>query len=214
MIKKIYINLIKFYICRIKRLGLPYGLRYRQLYELIKENKTQNILEIGVHNGENAIRMINVNKDISVNYFGIDLFEDITDELYKNEIAIQPSPLEIVKKKLKNNTNSKTQLFKVNTMKINDKFLNKLPKMDLIFIDGGHSIETQRNDWNLAKKLMHKKTLVIIDDYWNLPNTGCSFLIEELNRNFDYKILPITDYFLKDWGVLSTQFLLITYKNQ
>jgi len=32
--------------------------------------------------------------------------------------------------------------------------INDLPKMDLVFIYGGHSIETIENDWRYTQKIM------------------------------------------------------------
>lgn len=209
--KILILNILKFLRCRLKRIGLKHGLRYQQIYDIIKKNGPKNILEIGVYDGENAIRMLKINPTIKTNYYGFDLFEDITRLQFQKEIAIQPLTLKKVEDKILEETNTNPHLYKYDTLKLKKSFFKKFPKMDLIFIDGGHSIETQRNDWSLIKNLMHKNTIVIIDDYWNLPNSGCSFMTEELDRKkYNLKVLPIIDYYAHEWGILKTQFLKIT----
>ena len=42
----------------------------------------------------------------------------------------------------------------------------KIKKIDFVFIDGGHSIETIKNDWLNIQKLINKKSVVIFDDYY------------------------------------------------
>lgn len=213
MNKKLFKNLAGYYLCRLRRFGLDYGLRYRQLYQIIKDKKPQNIMEIGVFNGKNAIRMLNINPDIKVNYYGFDLFEDLTSKDFEREVAIQPLSLKNVKNKLTEKTKANINLFKGDTTKLAKQDLTELPKMDLIFIDGGHSIETQWNDWLLVKDLMHARTIVIVDDYWNLPNSGCKFMLNKLDKQqYDVEALPVKDYYMKDWGILTTQFLKITLR--
>jgi len=200
-------------LCRAERFKLKHALRYKQLYKIIRDKKPVNILEIGVFNGENAIRMLNVNLNIKTNYYGFDLFEDLSEKEFEKEIAIKPLKLNEVKYKLEKRTKSNVRLFKVNTLTLKKDFFKDFPLMDLIFIDGGHSIETQRNDWSLVKNLMHDNTIIIVDDYWNIPNSGCGFMLDELDKNmYDIKILPITDYYIKKWGILKTQFLKIKSK--
>jgi len=199
--------------CRFKRFGLNHALRYEQLYEIIRDKKPINILEIGVFNAENAVRMLNINPDIEANYYGFDLFEDLSDLQFETEIAIKPLTLDEAKNKLEKRTRANISLYKANTLELKKDFFQNFPAMDLIFIDGGHSIETQRNDWLLVKDLMTPKTIVIIDDFWNIPNSGCSFLVDELDEGkYIAEILPTADFYIKDWGILKTQFLKITLR--
>jgi len=68
--------------------------------------------------------------------------------------------------------------------------------MDIIFIDGGHSIKTIQNDWNYSKKIIHDKTVVIFDDYWNIESAGCNRVIDSIDRSeFSVEILQPTDKF-------------------
>lgn len=204
---------LNYYLIRLKRFRLKHGLRYKQLYKIIKKRKPKNILEIGVYDGENAIRMLKINSNIKKNYYGFDLFEDLDQLQLKKEIAIQPLNLKQIKTKLTKIKNVNINLYKVNTINLDKEFFKDFSKMDLIFIDGGHSIQTQRNDWRIIQNLITQNTIVIIDDYWNIPNSGCSFLINEIDQKvYNFYVLPIKDYYKKKWGYLITQFLKVTKK--
>jgi hypothetical protein len=86
--------------------------------------------------------------------------------------------------------------------------------MDLIFIDGGHSIETISNDWTYARKLMHDHTLVIFDDYWNRDDAGAKPIIERIDvTKYDVQVLPIQDRFKKEWGTLIINFVSVRKKS-
>ena len=45
------------------------------------------------------------------------------------------------------------------------KVVDGLPKMELIFIDGGHDYDTCKSDWENVKRLMHPGTSVFFHDY-------------------------------------------------
>ena len=62
-------------------------------------------------------------------------------------------------------TGANIRLFKGNTRNVLPKVVKTLPKMDLIYIDGGHSYDVVKSDWINAKKLMHKHTVVVFHDY-------------------------------------------------
>ena len=76
-----------------------------------------------------------------------------------------------------------------NTKKTLPKFQPDRP-IDFVFIDGGHSVETIQSDWDNIKKLMHKDTVVIFDDYYeDTAETGCQTTISSLgNKYFVEKI--------------------------
>ena len=98
------------------------------------------------------------------------------------------------------------------------KVISELPIMDLVFIDGGHSIETIENDWKFTQKLMDKETIVIFDDFWTgiwgqRKDAGCQNLVNKLDKSmFDVKILPIQDQFSKAEGILKINFVRVQKK--
>lgn len=77
----------------------------------------------------------------------------------------------------------KCYLFKGNPKQTLPKLARKLPKMDLIYIDGGHDYQTVQSDWGNAKKIMHEKTVVIFDDYSLYE--GVRRVVDEIT---DYKV--------------------------
>ena len=172
-------------------------------------------MEIGTWNGDRAEQMIEAAKKFwpasEITYYGFDLFEEMTEETLEKEFSKLPPSLEEIREKLEK-TGARINLFRGNTPEVLPKAVHSLPKMDFIFIDGGHSIETITNDWSYAGQLMHKNSIVIFDDYYFDKNDiGAKAVVEKIDRNkFDVKILPIRDQFKKEWGILSINFVKVS----
>ena len=149
------------------------------------------VLEIGVAGGENARNMVkaalcNFSPE-EVEYFGFDLFD--------NE-----SWLKQVKQKL-NEIGCKFELFKGDSVKTLPKTVKNLPKIDLIFIDGGHSYVTVKSDWENSRTLMHEKTAIFFHNY---DFTGPKKVVDNISRQkYHVKIIhPPLDY---DTAIVSTR---------
>ena len=54
-----------------------------------------------------------------------------------------------------------------------------ISKIDFVFLDGGHSYETVKNDLSLILKNIKKNKIIICDDY-NQKNYGVKKAVEEL----------------------------------
>lgn len=121
--------------------------------------------------------------------------------------------MEKVKKKLEK-TGANIFLYKGNTKEILPKVVKELPKMDFVFIDGGHSLDTIKSDWNNVQKLMHNSTIVIFDDYYhNREDVGCQKIIKGIDKNFyEVEILPIKDIFKSKLGILEISFVQVKKK--
>lgn len=180
--------------------------RYRYLYETIKLYQCKRIMEIGLWDGAHALKMIKTARHFhgdKVEYYGFDLFEDMNKETYASEASKYPLSRERIQKKLER-TGCQIKLYKGNTQQTLPQLVPTLPKMDLIFIDGGHSLETIACDWRYSQPLMHDQTVVLFDDYWNRDDLGCKSIIKDLDRHkYQVEILPIQDRFNKDWGLLT-----------
>ena len=115
-------------------------------------------MEIGVADGDNARKMVTVtcqNAPVEeMEYYGFDTFGENDDD----------SQMKMVRQKLER-TGCKFRLFKGDSVKTLPKVLRLLPKMDLIFIDGGHSYPTVKSDWENSKSLMSNKTAVFFHNY-------------------------------------------------
>ena len=186
--------------------------RYKYLSQSIRLTKAKNILEVGTWGGERALEMIleaqKFHKKEEVNYYGFDLFEQMDREMFKFEISKIPPTKQKVEEKLKV-SGSPIHLFQGNTMQTLPEVSKTLPKMDFIYIDGGHSLETIQNDWDYTKNLMHKGTIVLFDDYWqNKIDGGAKPLIDSLDRNiYNVEVLPVVDVSTKsEFGRLEIQY--------
>jgi len=167
--------------------------RYDALLELIDQYKPKSIVEIGVWNGANAIRMIKrahrYNTDVT--YTGYDLFEDATLETDQKEFNVKGhNNIRAVAAYIKAETGIAVNLIKGDT----NQTLQPT-EADFVFLDGGHSVETIAHDY----KMVQSSKIVVLDDYYTsdgvgCPDTGkygCNSLLGHINRPFD--ILPNRD---------------------
>lgn len=168
--------------------------RYNQLLTLIDQHKPKRLLEIGVWNGQNAIRMINQAKKYhsNVDYQGYDLFEDATADDDAREFNVKGhNQLRAVQAEIRAATGAEVLLVKGNTRETLSEGMTR----DFAFIDGGHSVETIASDYDRLKDCK----VIVLDDYYTsdgqgCPDTskyGCNTLVASLSIPFD--ILPAKD---------------------
>lgn len=175
-------------------------------------------MEIGTWNGQRSFLMIKTAQQFhpgsAVIYHGFDLFEEMTPEKLDQEISKLPPTRNEVLGKLQV-TSAHIQLYRGDTRKTLPLVIKSLPPMDFIFIDGGHSLETIANDWHYVQKLMHQKTVVVFDDYWeNREDAGAKPIIDKIDKKkFNVEILKPQDRFTKPAGVLKINFVKVTAKN-
>ena len=174
--------------------------RYSNLLHIILKIKPKKILEIGIYKGLRSLEMIKAAKSFNplIKFYGFDLFEMFFDKknILSKELSKRPKSMEIIKDLLKEH--AKIKLIKGNTLKTLPKF-SKKNKVDFIFIDGGHSVKTINNDWNQSKKLMHKNTVVVFDDFYSgdknlIKKFGCNKIIENLSNDYLVEYLEPKDY--------------------
>lgn len=188
--------------------------RYRYATQIIRENNVTKILEIGVWNGLQAELMIKAaQKNGPVEYYGFDLFEKMTPETFKTAVAKHPPRMAVVQRDLEK-TGAHIRLFMGFTQETLPVVTPELPKMDLIYIDGDHSLEGVANDWKNVQPLIGENTIVIFDDYWNRATEGAKPLVDSISRKrFNVEVLPITDRVRKPDGLLTIQFAKVTLKS-
>ena len=217
---------LKYYV--YKRDSLPfwdlsvwlpdYRNQYWPLFNTLRYRPCRNIMEIGTHNGNNAVAMIKaaaqrVPED-EIHYYGFDLFEEKTGVIQQLEFApVAAVNMKDVMAHIRKHTKADVTLVKGNTRKTIRMAVKTLPQMDLIYIDGGHSIETTRNDWQYASKLVGKETVVYFDDYNDeMPFIGSYFITGELEPEYHAEVLPTTNYYKRPFGRLKNQLLRVTVK--
>jgi predicted O-methyltransferase YrrM len=202
-----------------KALGLYGGRpnRYDQIFQTIENLEAKQLMEIGTYRGKRGLQMIEAalkkHNPSDISYTGFDLFEPMDEKQYAYEISKQPLPEVAIKERLEK-TGARITLIKGNTLQSMPEAVPTLPKMDVIFIDGGHSYETIKNDWEWSEKLMHDKTAVIFDDYWLNRKDGSKPIVDAIDRNkFTVEILPILDIFYNpNWGKLELTLAKVTRK--
>jgi len=142
--------------------------------------KIETYIEIGVHNGGSMGLML-LTKNIKKCY-GIDLFEDVYDEKkhlnrekFNKYQYFRRDNLSKMKtlKSLKNiNQEADIELIQGNTYfdKTEQMLVDRLgdEKVDLLFIDGDHTAEGVKNDYNRYSKYVKDDGFIIFDDYHHL----------------------------------------------
>jgi len=191
--------------------------RYHHLFDEIEQIGATTILEVGTWNGNRAMEMIKKAQDVTdkpVTYIGFDLFEQLSDELYEHEISKRPPTKKEVENKLAT-TDANVTLIQGNTLETLPAFALNAEKVDFVFIDGGHHVETVLSDWNSVEKLLHKKSVVIFDDYWrNIPDQSAKPVVDNIDRQeYNVEVLPEVDVFdNEDFGLLEISFAKVTKK--
>lgn len=152
------------------------------LYILSQFITINKYLEIGVHNG-GSISMLLSNTHLESDIYGIDLFEDMynKDKHYnytkfnKYQYFKRDKLLELKTTKnitvLKNhyNNRSNVKFIKGNSYfddtEITFKNLLNDNLIDVLFIDGDHTLDGIQNDYNRYSKYVKKNGFIIFDDY-------------------------------------------------
>lgn len=138
------------------------------LNAFIQENRCQRIMEIGVFNGDNARTMVEAAfknaAPATVQYHGFDFFN-------RSQFIEVQSKLE--------QTRCMFRLYKGDSTITLPKVLHTLPKMDIIFIDGGKSYVEASSDWNCSKTLMHEQTAVFVHNY---EFSGVRRMVDRISR--------------------------------
>ena len=158
---------------------------------LVATHKPKNFLEIGVFCGVISINVCNLLNYLNkgqFNYTGIDLFggakksevDEIEPKFLKNQKFSNPLKniyYNLILKENLNSIKSVENLLKKYRKNVNliqgdtNKVLRNLnlSNIDCVFIDGGHSYETVKNDLNiLYDSLKDKQKPLICDDYGDL----------------------------------------------
>lgn len=172
--------------------------RYTQLLDIIEREKPHSICEIGTWNGNTAIRMLQAagkfHESKRLNYQGFDLFEGQTGEQFVRELSKVGQPLDVVRKRIEA-TGAKVELIAGDTRETlnwNVGFIK-----DFVFVDGGHSEDTIRNDGGVALQLLelHKNTIIVFDDYYHEgqpDGVGCNKFIDNLELDkYEVTHLPV-----------------------
>lgn len=180
-------------------------MRYSQLEDLIHEHKPRSIIEIGTHHGNRAwnMCMAALEHNDKVYYIGFDLFSDATPETDAREMngkgaGSASKAMEAMKLINVSHPGFTFELHKGDTRKT---LHGQALVADFVFLDGGHSVETIRGDYEAVKG----SKVVVFDDFYlggaDTTKYGCN----EVVRHIPHELLPKVDTF----GELRVQMAVI-----
>ena len=165
-------------------------------------SKPYRILEVGVWTGQHAAKMIRLAASLgrkSVEYHGFDLFELMEPGLAKAEVHSKRTPSErevegfILRDTLKVQAAIKVVLHKGHTGHTLSPGVKKLPPMDFVFVDGGHSVSTIVSDFRGVIQFIHAKSRILLDDLYAGDYTkGAQALVDILKHS------PVAKYWQVD----------------
>jgi len=169
--------------------------RHHVIYEIIKRLQPKTIVETGVYKGKNAASMIgnaSVATDSNgegIQYWGYDMFEDIDVDMSEKEFHTKglrkPQPTYDNVQKLISSACPKAD---INLIRGNTKDTLAYTKAEFAFIDGGHSIETIKHDYEKLKD----SSVIVFDDYYRQGDTGKMPDVKQFGANF---LLDEIDHF-------------------
>jgi predicted O-methyltransferase YrrM len=192
--------------------------RKSELLRILNKQSALSVLEIGVDEGENAVRLISeLSKKVSISkirYVGIDLFNLMNPGIAKNEASQIPKSKQDIEFLLNSSfPNLSFELLEGNSNEIlstiNENF-------QFIFIDGGHSYQTVKRDLELSEAILSEGGVIVLDDYTNRraeakAGYGIARLVDELDVNkWNVKISKLADFFWHPWGILVTRLVVLT----
>lgn len=197
------------------------GCHYAKLLEELSKSPITKIMEIGTSSGFTAVEMIrhasmkhNGNESV-IKYYGVDLFEALGPlsrdvEFTGNYLSNK----ENAAKYITENTKAQIHLIAGNSTSktVRDQIMSYWPEMDLIYIDGGHSIPTVIADWNLAMSMIAPNGVIIFDDYFSeMPFIGCKTVIDNVidKNEWDVQISEEKDEYAHPFGHLTTQLVIV-----
>ena len=178
------------------------------LLDLVSKFKPKNFLEIGVLEGvtsRNVCELLNKINNGNFNFVGIDLFGDDIKEnnikeftpisykiknplkwiYFKIILRMRPNSKECVEFLLKKFKKS-IQIFKGYSKDILKTI--DLKDIDFVFLDGGHSYKTVKDDLSLLTSHLKKDSIILCDDY-NIDHYGVRKAVDEIKANYLFEDL-------------------------
>jgi predicted O-methyltransferase YrrM len=181
----------------------------------IKNYKPKNFLEVGVFQGvtsRNVCEMLKKIHDNNFKYYGVDIFEESDEKTDLKESTLKSNKISnpfkhlifnIILKKNLNSFESVRKLlekFESNVFLIKGYSHEALLKIDIseiefVFLDGGHSYETVKEDLRLILKDIKKNMIIICDDY-DQGGYGVKRAVDEL-KNHVTDVINLNDRLVK-----------------
>jgi uncharacterized Rossmann fold enzyme/predicted O-methyltransferase YrrM len=180
--------------------------RYRQFTDIIEVIRPKTIIEIGTNTGKRAEDLCReaLKYRSAVHYIGYDLFEDanpVTNAAEKNKK--RPASERAVSELLSSIPGVTFELVKGNTR---TTLHGTEMVADLVFIDGGHSVETIAGDYDAVKQ----SSCIVFDDYYTSGEDTKKFGCNEVVKHLPHELLPRED----SHGGLSIKMAVVGYSTK
>jgi predicted O-methyltransferase YrrM len=146
-------------------------------------------LEIGVHNGTSMSFVVHQPRQLT-HCIGVDLFENTIPPYISDKLSYNKSYINIMNNNISNSpitliTGNSFHSTTVDTVEI--KLNNTL--LDVLFIDGLHSYDGIKNDFETYTKFVKKEGFIIIDDYNSKYQGIVKYVKDEIQLNPKYTII-------------------------
>lgn len=174
--------------------------RYKQILAVIDQIKPRFIVEVGTWNGARAMEMSEraLKHSDSVRYVGFDLFQAADYETDQRELNVKRTlhvkevEASLFKFQSRHGKRFQFELVQGDTRETMRDWYGT--KADLVWLDGGHSVETIRNDYEALKG----SRVVLFDDYYTPDQNGICPDISKFGCNrivceYTHEILPAID---------------------
>lgn len=146
-------------------------------YQLFDYAKPKTICEIGTHDAKSAVQFVDycIKLNRNLKYFGYDIFDDVkyNDEFHTKEINGKGAGKISKAKANLNHRKHKYKFFKFQLFQGYTEDTLKNNDYDFVYIDGGHSYETVKHDYNKVKN----SKVIVFDDY---QTQGVKKFVDEL----------------------------------
>jgi hypothetical protein len=175
--------------------------RYQYLIDLYSRRSPRTMIEIGVWRGDRAVQFLKMGANLE-RYVGFDLFDELSDTLAVEEKMglCTPTRLADVQARIEKERKAgppTVELVAGRTDETMPEFARRNgPVFEFIYIDGGHSLETIRNDWTWSEQLLAPDGMIVFDDYYpNESSRGAKPMVDELMRDdrFAVRFFPMIE---------------------
>lgn len=161
-------------------------MRYSRLLDYVRAYQPKAILEVGTWNGGRALEMLRIVPDAK--YYGFDLFEDASAGTDAEEKNVKPHySVRFVKAFL---DGFNVELHKGNTRETLATFDKPV---DFVWLDGGHSVDTIRSDWENVRRVAKPGACILFDDYYTGPIDTSKYGCNEIVKDLKHEVISIAD---------------------
>ena len=188
----------------------------RVVVEILLRRPTR-IVEIGVWRGATARRLIAAarRRQPHVEYWGFDLFDEATNAVLAHEATPGVGPLtRTAAQRLLERPGVDLHLVAGDTTRTVPAAVDEMKPVHLVLIDGGHSYETVRADWENVQAALAPDAVVFFDDY--IPDGaqwgyGVARLVDEIDRSrWKVRTLHPIDSRRDERGLVRTRLARVT----